>query len=363
MLLYDSPTKIFQTRECLGIKMPIDLWSLYALMLKSRLFEESVTQLWQDGLISGEMHLGTGEEAIIAGVVAHLGAHDAMALDHRGTAALLMRGVDPILILRELLGKPDGLCGGMGGHMHLFSKPHLAASSGIVGAEGPAAAGFALASQYLHPGAVTVAFFGEGAMNQGTLMESINLAAAWRLPVVFVCKDDSWSITTQSDTVTGGDLNDRAQWLGVPGVCVDGRDVAAVWEAARKAIARARAGEGPFFLRAQCVHFEAHFLGYQLLRAVRNPVREMPKITIPLTRSFLSTSGASFRKRVDGLKSVLSAVLSTLRDPRRDPDSDPLRRTRRMLQTDSARLQRLEDDTERETGNIIALAMEETIAS
>jgi pyruvate dehydrogenase E1 component alpha subunit len=200
-------------------------------------------------------------------------------------------------------------------------------------------------------------------MNQGMLMESINLAAAWRLPVVFVCKDDRWSITTQSDTVTGGDLNDRAEWLGVPGICVDGRDVTEVWEAARKAIARARAGEGPFFLRAHCVHFEGHFLGYQLIRAVRNPLREMPKITIPLTQSFLRTSGASMRERVAGLKSVLSAALSTLRDPRRDPDSDPVQRTRSALQSDSARLQTLEEDTEREAGNMIALAMEDMMAS
>lgn len=345
------------------MKMSIDLWSLYALMLKSRLFEESVTQLWKDGLISGEMHLGTGEEAIIAGVVTHLGLHDAVALDHRGTAALLMRGVDPILILRELLGKPDGLCGGMGGHMHLFSKPHLAASSGIVGAEGPTAAGFALAAQHLRPEAVSIAFFGEGAMNQGMLMESMNLAAAWHLPVVFVCKDDRWAITTQSDTVTGGDLNDRSEWLGVPGVCIDGRDVTEVWEAASKAIVRARAGEGPFFLRARCVHLEGHFLGYQLIRAVRNPLREMPKITIPLTQSFLRTSGASLRERVGGLKSVLSAVLSTLRDPRRDPDNDPIRRTRSALQSDKTRLKALEDDTEREVEDILSLAMEEVIPS
>jgi len=345
------------------MKMPIDLWSLYSLMLKSRLFEESVTQLWKDGLISGEMHLGTGEEAIIAGVVSHLSNHDAMALDHRGTAALLMRGIDPVLILRELLGKPGGLCGGMGGHMHLFSKPHLAASSGIVGAEGPTAAGFALAAQLLHPRAVTVAFFGEGAMNQGMLMESINLAAAWRLPLVFVCKDDRWSITTQSDKVTGGDLNDRTEWLGVPGVCVDGRDVTEVWEVAHEAIERARAGEGPFFLRARCVHFEGHFLGYQLIRAVRNPLREMPKITIPLTQSFLCTSGAKLRERVGGLKSVLSAVLSTLRDPRRDPDSDPVQRTRSALQSDRTRLEALEDDVEREAGNIIAMAMEDEVPS
>jgi len=339
--------------------MPIDLWPLYALMLKSRLFEESITQLWKDGLISGEMHLGTGEEAIIAGVVAQLDEHDAMALDHRGTAAMLMRGVDPVLILRELLGKPDGLCGGMGGHMHLFSKPHLAASSGIVGAEGPTAAGFALAAQYLNPGAVTVAFFGEGAMNQGMLMESINLAAVWRLPILFVCKDDSWSITTQSEAVTGGDVNDRAQLLGVPETCVDGRDIAEVWEAAQKAIAHVRSGEGPYFLRARCVHFEGHFLGYQLIRAVRHPLREMPKISIPLTQSFLRMSGAGWDERMAGLKTVLSAVLSTLRDPRRKPDSDPLTKTRSALASDRERLRTLEDETEREISNIVASAMED----
>ncbi len=198
--------------------MPPDVWPLYALMLKSRLFEEAVSRLWNDGLISGEMHLGTGEEAIIAGVVAHLREGDAMALDHRGSAALLMRGVDPVLILRELLGDPGGLCRGMGGHMHLLSREHLAASSGIVGAEGPLAAGFALSAQYANPGAIAVAFFGEATMNQGMLMESLNLASAWNLPVLFVCKDDGWGITTQSEKVTGGNPNDRARGLGVPAV-------------------------------------------------------------------------------------------------------------------------------------------------
>ena len=158
--------------------MPPDLWSLYGLMLESRLFEEAIAQLWRDGLISGEMHLGTGEEAVIAGIVSQLREGDALALDHRGTAAMLMRGVDPAAILREVCGHPDGLCGGMGGHMHLFSREHLAASSGIVGAEGPAAAGFALAAQTLSPGAIAVAFFGEGAMNQGMLLESLNLDRA-----------------------------------------------------------------------------------------------------------------------------------------------------------------------------------------
>jgi acetoin:2,6-dichlorophenolindophenol oxidoreductase subunit alpha len=336
--------------------VPPESWSLYALMLKSRLFEEAIAQLWHDGLISGEMHLGTGEEAIIAGVVTHLREGDAMALDHRGSAALLMRGVDPVLILRELLGHPDGLCGGKGGHMHLFSKEHLAASSGIVGVEGPIAAGFALSAQYLHPGGIAVAFFGEGAMNQGMLMESLNLASAWNLPVLFVCKDDGWAITTQSERVTGGDLNERARGLGVPAVEVDGCDVLEVWEASYSAIERARSAQGPTFLHARCVHFEGHFLGLQLLRLVRDPVREMPEIAVPLTRSFLRPGGAAVSERLAGLKEVLAAVLSTVRDPRRDSANDPVGRARTTLLSNPVRLRELEEQIEQEISHVLASA-------
>ncbi len=342
--------------------MSIDLWSLYALMLRSRLFEEAVSQLWHEGLISGEMHLGTGEEAIVAGVVAHLREGDALALDHRSSSALLMRGVDAILILRELLGYPDGLCAGMGGHMHLYSKEHLAASSGIVGAAGPAAVGFALASQYLRPGAVTVAFFGEGAMNQGMLMESLNLASAWNLPVLFVCKDDNWSITTTSQQMTGGDLSERARGLGVLAVEVDGRDVSAVWEAAGRAIESARPGQGPTFLRARCVHIEGHFLGYQLLRTVRAPLRELPGLASPLTQSFLRPGGAAIAERLAGLTTVVSTLASTVRDPRQDRANDPLRRARATLEAEPARLQELEDHLETEMSHILAGALVEVRA-
>ncbi len=339
--------------------MSPNLWSLYALMLRTRLFEEAIAQLWHDGLISGEMHLGTGEEAINAGIVAQLCEGDAMALDHRGTAALLMRGVDPILILRELLGHPDGLCGGMGGHMHLFSKEYLAASSGIVGAEGPAALGFALSAQYLRPGTIAVSFFGEAAMNQGMLMESMNMAAAWNLPVLFVCKDDGWGITTQSENVTGGGLNDRARSFGIPTVEVDGCDVTEVWQASKLAIESTRSGHGPTFLHARCVHFEGHFLGYQMIRLVRNPLRELPIITGPLTLSFLHPGGAPLGERLEGLKIVLAAVLSTLRDPRRDPANDPLRRTHVTLRSDPERLQELEDLVEQEVGNVLSIVAAE----
>ncbi len=333
--------------------MPPDLWALYALMLKSRLLEEGIAQFWRDGLISGEMHPGTGEEAVVAGVVAHLREGDAMALDHRGTAALLMRGIDPVLILRELLGRPDGLCGGMGGHMHLFSKENLAASSGIVGAAGPTAVGFALSAQYLHPGAISVAFFGEGAMNQGMLMESMNLASAWKLPVLFVCKDDGWAITTRSESVTGGNLMERARGLGVQAIEADGRDVSAVWEACQPAVERARSGQGPAFLRARCVHFEGHFLGLQLIRMVRDPLREIPGIALPLAGSFLHSDGANLRERLAGLRTVLDAVLATMRDPRRDPENDPVKYARAALCLEKIRLQELEDRIKEEVNNIL----------
>ena len=160
--------------------------TLYRQMYKSRRFEEAVTQLWTEGHIAAEMHHNKGEEAIVAGVLDHITDGDALALEHRGTAPLVMRGVDLALLVKEFMGLEDGLCRGMGGHMHLFSPEHLAASSGIVGAAGPAACGFAFAAQHLRPDTVAVAFFGDGALNQGLLRESINLAGAWTLPVLFV---------------------------------------------------------------------------------------------------------------------------------------------------------------------------------
>ncbi|MBE3063569.1 MAG: thiamine pyrophosphate-dependent dehydrogenase E1 component subunit alpha, partial [Spirochaetes bacterium] len=178
--------------------MDVDLWSLYRQMLRSRLVETEVIRFWDDGLISGEMHLGIGEEGVAAAVVSRMREGDAMALDHRGTPALVMRGIDLVSLFKELLGRPDGLCCGRGGHMHLISRELLSASSGIVGASGPAAAGFALAAKRLRPGSLSAAFFGEGAMNEGMLMESLNLAAVWKLPVLFVCKDNQLSITTLS---------------------------------------------------------------------------------------------------------------------------------------------------------------------
>lgn len=336
--------------------MQPDLWSLYRQMLRSRLFEVAVRRLWEAGLISGEMHLGIGEEAIAAGVVDHLRDGDALALDHRGTPPLLMRGVDAVALLREMLGRPDGLCRGMGGHMHLFSPEHLAASSGIVGAAGPAAVGFALAAQQLRPQALAVAFFGEGAMNQGHLLEALNLAAAWGLPAIFVCKDNGWAITTPSAQQTAGDLVQRAEGFGVPAVRVDGLDVEAVWHAAHEAVERARSGGGPSFLHARCVHLEGHFLGDLLLRIARRPLRGMAPMAGPLMRSLIARGGAPFRQRIGGLVSVLTLIRRSARD-NTAPQHDPLLRTRRRLLADRERLRALEDDVSREIERVTEAAL------
>ena len=336
--------------------MSLDLWLAYRHMLRSRLFEEAVTVLWEQGLISGEMHLGTGEEAIVAGVVLQLQDGDALALDHRGTAPMVMRGVDLVLLLREFLGRTDGLCGGMGGHMHLFAPEYLAESSGIVGASGPAAAGFALAAQHLRPGKLAVAFFGEGAANQGMLMEALNLASVWRLPALFVCKDNQWEVTTQAASVTGGNLSERARSFGMTAVDVDGSDIEAVWAAAETAMQRLRQGEGPAFLHASCVHLQGHFLGDQFLRTAGNPLGELKTTTVPMLRSFLRPAGAPFKERMRGLSQMM-AVLSQAPTPRLVQDRDPLVATRAKLASDQVKLQQIEAEVSLEIQQAVEAAL------
>ncbi len=334
------------------------MWELYRQMLRSRLLETAVARLWQAGDISGEMHLGTGEEAAVAGVVCQLTDGDALALDHRGTPPLVMRGLNLVALLREMLGLPGGLGGGQGGHMHLFSQEHLAASSGIVGAAGPMAVGFALANRQLRPGKIAVAFFGEGAMNQGMLLESLNLAVVWQLPVVFVCKDNGWAIATESALVRGGTLADRAKGFGLAPIAVDGWDVTAVWFVAQDVIARARLGEGPAFLHVHCAHLEGHFLGDPLLQMWRRPAQAMLPAAGPLARALLQGDGAPLRERLTNLKWVLSLVRKSQKD-HQNPCTDPLTCTRALLLADEPRLQRLEEAVCRE----IELAVDTAVAS
>jgi pyruvate dehydrogenase E1 component alpha subunit len=324
-------------------------------MLYSRLFEAAVQGLWEEGLISGEMHLGVGEEGVIAGVVDHLIDGDALALDHRGTSALLMRGVDPVLLLREFLGYPDGLCQGQGGHMHLFSPEHLAASSGIVGASGPAAVGFALAAKRQRREGIAVAFFGEGALNQGMLMESMNLSAALNLPVLFVCKDNGWAITTSSAKVTASEPLDRARGLGLEGTSVDGKHVERVWRAAAEAMRALREESRPWFLHARCSHLEGHFLGDQMLEGLRDPRKALAPRAPGLIRALTRTKGASLLQRLRSLSEILGAMLPI--HAQTAPEHDPLHVSRASLEDRADRLQEVELEVRKEITEVLAFAV------
>lgn len=306
--------------------------ALYRQMARMRAFELALADLWADGRISGELHLGIGEEGIVAGVVSHLTDGDALALDHRSTPPLVARGVDLEAMLLEMLGHDEGLSGGHGGHMHLLVPDRLAASSGIVGSSGPLACGFGLSAKQLRPGSVVVAFFGEGAMNQGMLLEAFNLAVVWDLPVLFVCKDDGWSITTRSRTVTGGSLIKRAAGFGLPTANVDGWDVEAVEEQAGRLIDRARAGKGPAFLHATCHRPRGHFEDFQLFRLVHEP-SELAGETGAVLKGAMSRGGADLRRRLTGVASVVrtlagSAAHQFMKHP------DPLRYAARSLASD-----------------------------
>ncbi len=333
---------------------------LYRMMARARAFELALADLWHQGLISGEMHLGTGEEAVIAGVVAHLKDGDAVALDHRPTPAMALLGVDLVAMIKEMLGHEEGLCGGWGGHMHLFSPAHLAASSGIVGAAGPTACGFALSARLRRPGSVAVAFFGDGASNQGMLLESFNLAVAWRLPLLFVCKDNGWAITTRSEQVSGGELPRRAEAFGLAVESVDGLDPVAVHRGAGKLIARARSGKGPGYLHATCLRADGHFLNDPLLKMARRPIAEGGQ-TLKKVLSASVSSGGSLGARAASVVNMLG-LLSRARKAGRDSGNDPLVRARKALGKQRAQLEQIDQEVAQQVADAVAEAVGEEVA-
>jgi TPP-dependent pyruvate/acetoin dehydrogenase alpha subunit len=307
------------------------LHELYLQMCRIRAAEQALGDLWRRGLVSGEMHLGIGEEAVAAGVVAHLEDGDALALDYRSTPPLVARGVDLTSLFLEMLGSEDGLCGGRAGHMHLMSRPHLAAASGIVGAPGPLATGFGLAARNAGRGRVVVAFFGDGAVNEGMLMESLNLASAWTLPVVFVCKDNRWAVTTRSAALTGGGLRRRLSGFGMPVMRVDGTDVAKVDGVARRAVARARSGGGPTVLLARCARLEGHFLGDPLVR-LTTALRDLTDEVRPLLGQVRAQPGAPLLDRIAALLAISRRAATAAVD--RSRGRDPLPKAARWLPVD-----------------------------
>ena len=335
----------------------MELIGLYREMLRARSYELAVEDLWHRGLIAGEMHLGTGEEAAAAGVVTLLGDGDGLALTHRCSPALVVRGVPIVPMLRELLGCEDGLCGGRGGHMHLFSKEHLAATSGIVGASLPTAAGFALANRKLRANRVAVAFTGTGAMNSGMALETLNLAVAWSLPLVIVCIDNGWAITTAAEAVTGGGHLERARAFGLRTNSADGRDVRAVHKVAGKLIDAARRGKGPAFLLVKCPRLDGHFLGDPLLRMARQPVAEGKSTFAKVLSSAASRGGGGLKDRAGGMTKMMSVIARARRSPARERRGDPMLAARKAMKKDETERDRIDAEVEAEIETAVATAL------
>ena len=239
-----------------------ELLQAYRSMRTIRDFEERVHVEFATGDIPGFVHLYAGEEASAVGVCMHLNEKDSIASTHRGHGHCIAKGCDVEGMMAEIFGRKDGLCGGKGGSMHIadLSKGMLGAN-GIVGGGAPLACGAALTAKTLNTGAVAVAFGGDGASNQGTTAEAMNLAAVWTLPVVFVLEDNGYAESTASSWSVAGDAVKRAEGYGMPAVRVDGHDFFAVHSAAGEAIERARKGGGPSFLHVKLVRYYGHFEG------------------------------------------------------------------------------------------------------
>lgn len=237
--------------------------SIYRTMYTIRTFETRVSKLFATGELPGFVHLYLGQEAGAAGVCAHLRKDDVITSTHRGHGHCIAKGGEPRLMMAELYGKATGYNKGKGGSMHIAS-PSLGifGANGIVAAGMPLATGAALASKLNHSDRVAVAFFGDGASNQGTFHEAINLASVLDLPVVFVCENNQFGVGTRfTEASRQPDVAKRAIAYNIPGTIVDGMNVVRVFDAAAEAIARARAGLGPSLLELKTWRFRAHFEG------------------------------------------------------------------------------------------------------
>ena len=302
----------------------------YRTMKTIRVFEQTLNELSQAGKIPGFLHLYAGEEAVAAGVCAHLGDGDTIASTHRGHGHSIAKGVDLGAMMAELFGRSTGICKGKGGSMHIADVDKgMLGANGIVGGGIPLAAGAALTAKVKKSGGVAIAFFGDGASNEGSFHETLNLAAILKLPVVFVVENNGYGEATPVEYhVAIRDLAIRAQGYGMPGVVVDGMDFFAVFRAAEEAIARARRGEGPTLVECKTYRYYGHYVGDPLTYRSKEAVDRVRESRDPIDRFAERLQkdhgiGAADLQRVD--QQVVDAVAAAVRFAESSPMPDPAR--------------------------------------
>ena len=273
-----------------------DLLVAYRKMCTIRAFEERLHAEFATGTVPGFVHLYAGEEAVAVGVCEHLNDKDRIASTHRGHGHCIAKGVDIMGMMAEIYGKKTGTCGGKGGSMHIADLDHgMLGANGIVGAGPPLACGAALASKLRKDGSVAVVFFGDGAANQGTNFESMNLAVTLNLPLIFVLENNGYAESTSakySAKVGSENIADRARGFGMPAVTVDGNDFFAVYEAAGEAIEHARKGGGPTFLECKTMRYYGHFEGDAQTYRPKDEVKNARENNDPLKRFAAAVTSA-----------------------------------------------------------------------
>ena len=302
---------------------------MYRKMVSIRIFEEKVNDLYTRALMPGLAHLYIGEEAVAVGICSALRADDYITSTHRGHGHCLAKGAAPDRMFAELLGKEAGYCRGKGGSMHIADPDtgNLGANA-IVGGSTGIATGAAFAAKRLGNGRVSVCFFGEGALGQGVLYESMNLAQLWKLPVIYVCENNTYNEYTHYSETTAGEVLGRPRAFGIQAEKVDGQDVRAVNAAAQRMVNRARAGEGPAFLLCDTYRYRGHHVGdvsreyyrskqeEQKWMAERDPIKLFGDWLIAehhATSAQLQTIGAEIQSAMD------AAVQFALSAPYPDP--------------------------------------------
>ncbi len=296
------------------------LW-MYETMVLSRYFEEAIEKAYLEGKspafnmangpIPGEMHLSNGQEPVAVGVCAHLNPDDVVTATHRPHHQAIAKGVDLKRMAAEIFGKASGLSGGRGGHMHLFDAAVNFSCSGIIAQGMGPACGAALSRKLQNKPGIAVSFIGEGAVNQGAFHESLNLAALWKLPVVFVVEDNAWGISVSKQDSTAVARNDvRAQAYGMPGCFVENNDPLAIFAAAGEAVERARQGGGPSLLEIETFRLAGHFMGdAEAYRPEGEKAALLARDPIPAYRQRLVAEGVS-ETQLDGLDSKAQAAVT-----------------------------------------------------
>jgi pyruvate dehydrogenase E1 component, alpha subunit len=277
------------------------LLDMYTRMIRIRNFEQKASELFAQGKLGGFVHLYMGEEATAVGVCENLTDNDYITSTHRGHGHVIAKGGEPKYMMAELYGKETGYCKGKGGSMHIADATKgILGANGIVGAGLPIATGAALSIKLRGSKQVSVCFFGDGASNQGTFHESMNMASVWKLPVVYICENNLYGeFTSQKDHQAITDVADRAIAYGFPGVTVDGNDVLAVYEAVSEAIKRAKDGAGPTLIECKTYRFRGHFEGDPQLYRNKEEVEDwMKRDPIPRLEKYLLDTNIATEKEI-----------------------------------------------------------------